>query len=146
MYTIPVNDFPDAVAAVVQGLKKRFSEGNTEFKTTRVSVKKTEADAPAKPAYETVVMMTSGREEYQATMRDYILSVSVFAPDYSKANKLAEVTCGYIKSLPALGKGVLNVSIEATGLHIDNQGPEELRQITARLRIKANNTTLYIGE
>lgn len=145
-HVIPVNDFSDATLAVVQGLKKRFIEGTDEFRSARVSVLKTEADEPVKPEYEVIVYLSPGMETNNGLMREHGLSVAIYAPDYSTANRLAEVTTGYIKSLIALGH-IKYVSIEAAGLHIENQGPEQVRQITASLTVKANKTNLYyIGE
>lgn len=145
-YTIPVNSFEDVTIMVIQGLKKRFLEGPEEFRTARVSVLKTEGTAPVKPEFEVVVSIPASTDLYGSNLiREHALSVGIYAPDYATANRLASVTSDFIQSLPALGK-IQYVSIEANGLHIDNEGPEQVRQITANIRTKSNKTTLYQGE
>lgn len=144
MTGIPVNSFDDPALLVIQGLKKRFADDSRGFNGIRISALKDESAAPKQPKYELTVSTRGGRDYENGTLRDVGISVLVFAPKdaYGEANNLAEVVCEYLRSLVAFGT-IKYVTLENTGTHIKNPGSQQLRQITATVRVQANKTTLY---
>lgn len=144
MIGIPVNTFDDAALVVVQGLKRRFADDPKGFDGIKISTLKDESDATNRPKYELTVSLRGGRDYENGTLRDVGISILAFTPPsaYGEANTLAGVVCEYLGSLVAFGK-IKYVSLENTGNHIQNPGDQELRQITATVRVQAKKTTLY---
>lgn len=134
---IAVTGFSDASLAVVQGLKTRFA--SSEFSGVRIGTKKTDDN----PAMEIIVLATGGQETNATTMKRVPLSLMVFAKDFGTANKLAEKTTEFLKSLPALRGEIRWVEIQNSGEKIENPGPQELRNITAVATLRAVSTTIY---
>lgn len=156
MRSIPVTTFSDPATELVQGLKKRFLEANeAQFSGVKISTLKTPADLP-QPKFEIIVLATGGMDLANGLIREYGASLMVFAGDkdtsdgtaYKLANALTERTAEYLQSLTALrGSKIKYVSIDAAGIHIENPGPQQLRNLNCTIRCKATKTNLYpIGE
>lgn len=144
MIGIPVNSFDDPSLLVIQGLKKRFADDNKGFDGIKISALKDESAAPNQPKYELTVSLRGGRDYENGILRDCGISILAFAPSdaYGEANNLASIVCEYLMSLVAFGT-IKYVTLENTGTHIQNPGTQQLRQITATVRVQANKTTLY---
>jgi hypothetical protein len=144
MTGIPVSTFDDPELVVIKGLKKRFADDGRGFTGIRISALKDESATTEQPKYELTVSLRGGRDYENGTLRDVGISILAFAPNdaYGDANRLAEVVCEYLKSLVALGT-IKYVTLENTGTHINNPGEQQLRQITATVRVQASKTTLY---
>lgn len=138
---IPVNIFEDPALYIIEGLRKRFSDDDRGFEGIRIAARKVKPE-DIQPPYELVVKINGTLSLHNNTMREHGASVLVFADTYANANELAAVVCEYLQSLVAFGK-IKYVSIDAAGNEIENPGTQELRQVTASIRVRAKKTTLY---
>lgn len=137
---LPVNIFDDALLSVITGLKQRFNEEANNFPGVRIAGKK---DTNNSYTYEIIPAIRGGRETSAGTVRIHGLSVLVFADNFVNVTALTNKVCEYLQSLPALGRGIKYISIESPGEHIENTGPQELKQVVAEIRVKATQTKIY---
>jgi hypothetical protein len=139
-FGFPVTTFPDTAAAVVQGLKTRFTESGGEFSSTRVATLKNQ---DINPQFEVIVLATGGNQENSGTTKKVPLSLLVFADEYGAANRLAAMTAEFLKSLPALKGPIRWVEVTNDGEHIENPGPQQCRNLIGMATVRANKTTIY---